>query len=299
MGKPLDLLNQKFGKLSVVEFAGVFGGKRMWKCKCDCGNVSVVRQGHLRSGYTTSCGCNKNALQSLVGQRFGFLIVKRRADDYITPKNGKRYTRWLCACDCGKESIVLTNNLRSGAIKSCGCKSPHKLQNLSGQVFGKLTILKMVDPYVNPKGRRLIRYECQCECGNKVYELANTLRTGDVLSCGCSVMSKGEVKVAEWLDAHGIKYDVHKSFSDCISTKGYRLNFDFYLSEFNVLIECNGIQHYQSIDFFGGEERLKTQQENDTLKRKYAHEHGFRYLVLDCRKGRLKYISGKLESFFQ
>lgn len=295
----LDLTNQRFGKLLVIGFDGVCNGHRMWKCKCDCGNVTVVRQSHLRSGHTTSCGCNKNLLQHLVGQRFGYLTVKSRADDYITPRTGKRYTQWLCVCDCGKETIVLTNNLRSGSVKSCGCKSPHRLQDLSGQVFGKLTVLHMVEPYVNSKGRRLIRYECQCECGNKMYALANALRNGDVLSCGCSVMSKGELMVAKWLDDQGFTYNLHKSFDDCLSIKGYCLNFDFYLPEQRILIECNGVQHYQSIDFFGGDERLVVQQANDMLKETYAKEHQFKYLILDCRRDKLKYITGELEDFFR
>ena len=30
---------------------------RRWECKCDCGNVTIVRHGDLRSGRTASCGC--------------------------------------------------------------------------------------------------------------------------------------------------------------------------------------------------------------------------------------------------
>lgn len=299
MRKPLDLSNQRFGKLLVLELADGHKGERMWKCQCDCGNLTVVRQGHLRSGHTTSCGCGKNTLNSLVGQRFGSLTVKSRAEDYITPKTGKRYTQWLCVCDCSKETVVLSNNLRAGNIKSCGCQSPHKLQDLSGQVFGKLTVLHMVEPYINPNGRRLIRYECQCECGNRIFALANTLRSGDVLSCGCSVMSKGEIIVAEWLDTHSISYETHKSFEDCVSDKGYRLNFDFYIPDEHILIECNGVQHYESIDFFGGDVRFVEQQRNDSLKAKYAKDNNFRYLVLDCRKNKLKYVREQLEIFCQ
>ena len=31
-----------------------------WRCKCECGNESEVALGNLRSGHTTSCGCNKH-----------------------------------------------------------------------------------------------------------------------------------------------------------------------------------------------------------------------------------------------
>lgn len=52
----------------------------------------------------------------LHGQRFGKLVVIAPAE---RAENGK--TRWLCRCDCGRETVVKTNALRTGDTKSCGC----------------------------------------------------------------------------------------------------------------------------------------------------------------------------------
>ena len=52
----------------------------------------------------------------LTGQRFGRLIVLRD-----TGKRCWRYVVWLCRCDCGKLVEVLSNNLKLGRTKSCGC----------------------------------------------------------------------------------------------------------------------------------------------------------------------------------
>ena len=52
----------------------------------------------------------------LTGQRYGRLVVLRQAENI-----GKR-TAWLCRCDCGNEVVVKTRYLRSGHVKSCGCK---------------------------------------------------------------------------------------------------------------------------------------------------------------------------------
>lgn len=52
--------------------------------------------------------------QDLTGERFGKLLVLRRADS----RNGK--TRWLCRCDCGNEKEVAAQALKSGKTKSCG-----------------------------------------------------------------------------------------------------------------------------------------------------------------------------------
>lgn len=58
MGRLLDLTGQRFGKLTVIEFAGhAPNRKTLWKCKCDCGNETLVKTNALRSGATKSCGC--------------------------------------------------------------------------------------------------------------------------------------------------------------------------------------------------------------------------------------------------
>ncbi len=56
MVKPLNLVGQCFGRLEVI---GAIPRKprRMWLCRCTCGNVSEVNTGALRSGGTKSCGC--------------------------------------------------------------------------------------------------------------------------------------------------------------------------------------------------------------------------------------------------
>ncbi len=52
-----DFIGKRFGRLTVTEYAGKRGGMHRWKCKCDCGNETVVGQTLLQSGKTKSCGC--------------------------------------------------------------------------------------------------------------------------------------------------------------------------------------------------------------------------------------------------
>ncbi len=56
-----------------------------------------------------------SVFKDLTGQRFGRLVVEsfHRSD--------KEHKYWICRCDCGKQKIVRTSNLKSGAVKSCGC----------------------------------------------------------------------------------------------------------------------------------------------------------------------------------
>lgn len=56
------------------------------------------------------------ALKDLTGQKFGRLTVIERAD---STKHGA--ARWLCKCDCGNDTVVIGDELRKGATRSCGC----------------------------------------------------------------------------------------------------------------------------------------------------------------------------------
>ena len=66
MTKNKNLINQKFGKLTVIEFnAKITKNKRTrqyWLCKCECGNYKIIEQDHLISGHTRSCGCLKKEI---------------------------------------------------------------------------------------------------------------------------------------------------------------------------------------------------------------------------------------------
>lgn len=115
MSKLIDLSNQQFGFWTVqTRTNNAKNGQVQWLCKCDCGQIKVVTANSLRSGNSTSCGCNHNPnLSNLI---FGQLKVLKKQPS----KNSRRY--WECQCACGNFITVSTYKLRSDAIKSCGCK---------------------------------------------------------------------------------------------------------------------------------------------------------------------------------
>lgn len=67
-------------------------------------------------------------MADLIGQRFHHLTVVKQTNNCATRR------KYLCLCDCGKETIVSNTKLLNGEIKSCGCKvqrryNSHKLSN--------------------------------------------------------------------------------------------------------------------------------------------------------------------------
>lgn len=94
-----SLLNKKFGKLSVIENAPSYkylnpnthkqSSKKMYKCKCDCGNELVIAGTRLRLGQNTQCKecAYRNRPQSLRKRTF----IERLFD--ITIKNSAKHRK--------------------------------------------------------------------------------------------------------------------------------------------------------------------------------------------------------------
>lgn len=78
MSKFIDLTGQKFGRLTVLEFAGYkrrSDGRNngWWKCVCDCKKVSLATTANLTSGAVQSCGCLMRERAREVHTKHGFL----------------------------------------------------------------------------------------------------------------------------------------------------------------------------------------------------------------------------------
>lgn len=52
-----DMSEERFGRLTIVRWAGRRGKHNLWECICDCGNTCYRRQDHVKSGKSRSCGC--------------------------------------------------------------------------------------------------------------------------------------------------------------------------------------------------------------------------------------------------
>ena len=122
-GKYIDLTGQRFGKLVVLHKSEEKSASHgcVWLCKCDCGKEVLASTSALNSGKKKSCGClalehavllGKSHLIDIIGKKFGKLTVLERIGNTLTYK---------CKCDCGNETIVIGEQLRSGKTKSCGC----------------------------------------------------------------------------------------------------------------------------------------------------------------------------------
>ncbi len=90
---------------------------------------------------------------------------------------------------------------------------------------------------------------------------------------GCPVCSESHLEktVEKYLIKYGYEYKSQVRFKE-LKIK-FPLSYDFGLYEDGVLhtlIECQGIQHFEAIDFFGGKKQFERQLEHDRIKRQYC-----------------------------
>lgn len=184
-----DLTDKRFGKLVVIERAeNTKEGRAQWLCKCDCGKTKVINGKYLLNGDTKSCGCIKHAEPKIkkidIGIKIGRLTIIKKSEE----KTVKGIPQWICQCECGKRMVIPETYLKRERIKSCGC-SRKALNIKSGDVFGKLTVIKFKGITKNQNKQ----YLCKCECGRTKTIVGSKLISGQTKSCGkCNRWTKNE-----------------------------------------------------------------------------------------------------------
>ena len=118
--------------------------------------------------------------------------------------------------------------------------------------------------------------------------------------CDCHPISSFQWIVTKLLKENGVPYRVEVSFPDLYGAGHVNLlRYDFGVydktGKLKCLIECQGEQHYEPVEEFGGNSQFTWQQRNDALKRRYAEENGIPLYEIPYKNKRFE----KVESFLK
>ena len=239
-----------------------------------CGNIYKVKPSNFISGRRCSY-CMGNAKKSdhqfrkevfdLVGDEYIFLDTYVNKRTKIRVKHNK----------CGHVYKVAPSNFLKGnrcckcfverekrAKKKTNYQFEQEIYDLVGDEY------EFLDNYVDSKTKIRVKHN---KCGH-VYKVApHHFYEGH--RCPYCTNSKGEDIINKILKVLGIKYEYQKTFDDLKDINP--LSYDFYIPSQRILIEYQGIQHYQPFDYFGGEDKFKVQQKHDKIKADYAKSHGY------------------------
>ncbi len=154
--------------------------------------------------------------------------------------------------------------------------------------------LRIINRYRKP-GYKYYDYCCTVDQYNGTIREDHLVRGHGCPICHNSI---GEKQVKKYLTKHKINFIQQHTFDDCKHIK--ELPFDFYLPDYNVCIEYDGIQHFEPVDFGGkGQEWACQQFENlklrDGIKNTYCTTNN----VLLCRIKYTQNVKTTLDLFFK
>ena len=188
----------------------------------------------------------ENAYNNLI-EKYSYLIGEKIhkwtvLDIVMIEKGGRNRPHAICECECGTIKPVWVINLINDRSKDCGCGRKAALRetltkSLVGQKFGKLTVVELLEES-NKFNRRL--YRCKCDCGNEVVIPSSSLTTGHTNSCGCLV-SYWNMYIEKFLNKNNIENQPEYP----VIIDGTRYKYDFYLPEYNLVLEIDGQQHHE------------------------------------------------------
>ena len=183
-----------------------------------------------------------------------------------------------CKCSfCGYEWSPFANALKGGH----GCPNCKALNDrLSHEEFIKR--MKDINPFIEIIGKyetNKTPLEVKCLVCGKVF---NTKPAGLLRKTGCPYcnLSKGERDISIFLDKNNIRYVQQKQYDGLIGLGGGNLAYDFYLPDYNLLIEYQGRQHKEPIKGFVEGKMFEYVKEHDRRKKEYAREYNIKLLEI-------------------
>ena len=110
-----------------------------------------------------------------------------------------------------------------------------------------------------------------CPKHGEFYVTPNNFLRGH--SCPICKQSKLEDEIRTFLEFNEIKFEAQRRFNWLGLKK-----LDFYLPELNISIECQGGQHFKSVDWFGGNDGFLEQRKSDKIKKLLCEKYGIKML---------------------
>lgn len=190
---------------------------------------------------------------------------------------------------CLKCGLVFLSSPKSVKNSINGCPSCSG-KKFSTDYYKKILpddIILMDDVYHSSSSK--LNHKCLI-CGNEWKTKPNYILH---MKCGCPFCSssKGEKEISNILDIMNINYETEKVIN--IDSINYR--FDFYISDINLFIEYDGIQHFESIEYFGGDTQFEIIKLNDNIKNNWIISNNYNLLRISYKDD----ISLKILEFFE
>ncbi|KRN09378.1 hypothetical protein [Liquorilactobacillus mali] len=242
-----------------------------------CNNVWKITPASLFKNKSTCPYCKgfvcdndtfKYKVRNTTGNEYSFIEPYTTSLTEIKCKHNK----------CGKIFITTPNRFFAGS-KCTKCGSGHKKTT---EEFAKELCDKYDKEYIVVSEYLGAREPIRIKHANCNWVFKTT--PNDILSTHnngcptCHAISKHERFIHQWFVDNNIK-DIPQYKVEGLKDKK-DLRFDFYLPDYNIMIEYDGKQHYKAVDFFGGKEYKMKLNIHDRQKDKYCKDNNIKMIRL-------------------
>ena len=272
----VEYIREEFNKRGYTLLSEEYqNNKQLLEYICPNGHKHKINWGRFQQGqecpYCTGALMDFNIIKEEFAKRKYILLSTEYMSyndklEYICPKGHKHSISWSdfnsgrrCP-DCGIETVKSKLKLSYDEVK---------------QAFEKEGYTLLSTEYINNNSKLKVR----CLRGHE-YEVSwGHFNDGE--RCPVCNSSKGEKRISLFLKENNINYEAQKSFKECSYKR--MLPFDFYLPDYDICIEYDGQQHYNTIDFSGknqkrAEEQFKQTQIKDNIKTQYCLDHNIKLI---------------------
>ena len=241
------------------------------KCKCKLdGYEWEVRPKELLRGN----GCPKcsNHIQ-LTHEEFIDRMKKANNNIEILGEYINIDTKIKCRCkiDGYEWETIPYSLLNNIGCPKCSGKATKTTKEFIKEIKKINDNIEILGEYVNNR----TKIKCKCKIDNHIWKATpNNLLSG--YGCPKCSSSKGEKRIAKYLDNNNIEYKEQYKFNNCKFKKC--LPFDFYIPSLNTIIEYDGRQHYEIVEWFGGLDGFVDTKIRDIVKTLYCKENNIKLI---------------------
>lgn len=239
----------------------------------------------------THCGTKKANEVSKQKRASKYIGLARKACEekgyiLLTTENEytdiKMFVDFICPIH-GKQTIRLEVLIRGGGCLPCAIE--YRARKLSLNINEVKEYIESInnnkllnsEEYIN---NHTVNLKILCSCGNIFTTSLATYKDGTTKCSTCSKKeSRGEQFIRSFLESNNIKFEQEKRFDNCRDKKP--LPFDFYLSEYNLIIEFDGIQHFKDVGLGDYEITVK----HDEIKNQYCKDNNIDLLRIPYWEG--------------
>lgn len=240
------------------------------------GIFEMTPSNHIRGQGCPKCKGIHLTTKEIIDE---FHKIHRDKYDYSKTVYNKMHEKITVICPEHGEFQITPSKHRIGqGCPKCGILKRAKNQSYDNESFIKLLQRVHNGKYIYTKtalnGNLHNRITITCPIHGDFEQIAQSHLNGH--GCQKCQTSHLEKEIKSFLNDNKIEFEQQKTF-EWLKYKNH-LYLDFYLPKYNIAIECQGIQHFKPIDFFGGEECFIKTIERDDIKQRLCENNGIKII---------------------